>query len=72
MRFHNLRDLSPARIGVEGLRSHRRGKAPRALIGVKLKELSGAGLAESLQNAVVSAGTMWRVVCAIKTRGSDP
>jgi hypothetical protein len=45
MRFHNLRVLSPARIGVEGLRSHSRGSAPRALIGVKLKELSATGLA---------------------------
>lgn len=42
-RFHNLRDLGPFLFGVEGLRSHRRGIARRALMGVKLKELSGMG-----------------------------
>lgn len=46
MRFQSFRVLSPARTGVEGLRSHSRGKALRALIGVKLKELSVGGLAE--------------------------
>lgn len=53
MRFHSFRVLSPARTGVEGLRSHSRGNALRALIGVKLKELSMGGLAELLARKAV-------------------
>jgi hypothetical protein len=49
MRFHNFRDLSPARTGVEGLRSHSLGKALKALMGVKLKELSVEGFVASLE-----------------------
>jgi len=49
MRFHSFRDLSAARTGVEGLRSHSRGKALRALMGVKLKELSAGGFVASLE-----------------------
>lgn len=49
MRFHSLRDLSPVRTGVEGLRSQSRGRALRALIGVKLKELSAGGFGAALE-----------------------
>jgi hypothetical protein len=53
MRFHNFRVLSAPRIGVDGLRSHSRGKALRALMGVKLKEPSVGGLAGSLEDATI-------------------
>lgn len=70
MRFHSFRVLSPARTGVEGLRSHSRGSALRALIGVKLKELSVGGLAELLvrQAVCVSLKFIWRCV-KIKGKG---
>lgn len=48
-RFHNFFVFSPARKGVDGLRSHKRGSARRALIGVNLKEFSGAGSLVPLQ-----------------------
>lgn len=54
MRFHSFRVLSPALTGVEGLRSHSRGKALRALIGVKLKELSVEFVAELLARKAVA------------------
>lgn len=50
-RFHSFRDFAPARKGVDGLRSHSRGRDRRALMGVKLKmpsEFSGAGAVVSL------------------------
>ena len=62
MRFHSFRVLSPVRTGVEGLRSHSRGKALRALIGVKLKELSVELLAELLARkavALVSSSSLY-------------
>ena len=62
MRFHSFRDLSPARTGVEGLRSHSRGRALRALIGVKLNELSAGGFAIALyyERVGVSVDNVWR------------
>lgn len=51
-RFHSFRDFVPARNGVAGLRSHKRGNDRMALMGVKEKrpsEFSGAGLVVPLQ-----------------------
>lgn len=72
MRFQSFRVLSPARTGVEGLRSHSRGKALRALIGVKLKELSVGGLAELLARKAVcvSVKFIWRYL-KIKGKGDQ-
>lgn len=58
MRFHSFRDLSPARTGVEGLRSHSRGKALRALIGVKLNELSVGGFVVALEKHAMLVSTI--------------
>lgn len=63
MRFHSLRDLSPVRTGVEGLRSQSRGRALRTLIGVKLKELS-AGFSAGLEYEAydISVNNIWRCI----------
>lgn len=48
-RFHSFRDFGPAWKGVAGFRSHKRGMARRALMGVKLNLLPAAGSERSLK-----------------------